>query len=151
MTRLERFQRKYRVDASGCWLWTGAKYYNGYGVFRMEDGNHTAHRCSWMLHRGSVAEGLDVCHTCDVRGCVNPDHLFLGTKSENMMDCSKKGRHAHPNRVKRGADNGRAKLTVDDVLAIRASTERQVDLAARYGITQTNVSAIKTRKAWAHL
>lgn len=151
MTRLERFTAKYRIDASGCWLWIGAKYYNGYGVFTLDDGNHTAHRAAWLLLRGPIPHGMDVCHHCDVRACVNPAHLFLGTPSDNMLDCVTKGRYAHPNRVRRGKLNGRVKLTEDDVRQIRASTERQIDIAARYGIRQAHVSAIKLRQSWAHL
>jgi HNH endonuclease len=92
-----RFWSKVREDNSGCWLWTGARYYNGYGVMRVGgryDGFNTgAHRIAWQLTRGPIKDGLMVCHRCDVKLCVNPDHLFLGTGSENARDSVQKGRH----------------------------------------------------------
>jgi hypothetical protein len=151
MTPLERFKPKYRVDGSGCWIWTAAKYPNGYGAFLLRGFVTTAHRCSWMIFMGSIPDGMDVCHTCDVRACVNPEHLWLGTPTENMADCMKKNRYYSPNRVKAGEANGMARLAVEDVLYIRESKERQIDLAARYGVKQGHISAIKLRKTWAHI
>lgn len=149
MNRLQRFQIKYRVDSTGCWLWTAAKYYNGYGVFHMENGNHTAHRAGWLLMRGPVPEGMDVCHHCDVPECVNPDHLFIGTRQDNMMDRVRKGRH--PRKGNKGSKNGRAKLTEADIPVIRSSAKRQIDLAAEYGVSQEQISAVKIRKTWNHV
>lgn len=111
-----------RVDTGssphGCWLWTAGTS-NGYGQFRP---NKTwpgigAHVFAWLLHAGEIPEGMFVCHNCpggDNRLCVNPAHLFLGTKSQNSLDMWAKGRGAtgdragarkHPERLRRGDDH----------------------------------------------
>ena len=75
-----------------CWNWT-ASLRNGYGVISVNGKNISAHRISWELHNNrDIPEGMVICHTCDNRKCVNPNHLFLGTQSDNMKDCSAKGR-----------------------------------------------------------
>lgn len=81
-----------------CWLWTGATRKVGYGVLKRNGKCLSAHRYSYELFKGKIPEGLDVCHTCDIRLCVNPDHLWVGTRKENMMDASKKGRVTSKNK-----------------------------------------------------
>ena len=89
----KRFEAKFvPVTESGCWLWLGAWSWNGYGYIEYRKKKLRAHRVSWELHRGAIAGGLHVCHQCDVPACVNPDHLFLGTRGDNMLDCHRKGR-----------------------------------------------------------
>lgn len=95
MTLAERFWAKVR-KSKGCWEWTGAKQHNGYGF--IHTGGHVirrplrAHRASWELHYGPIPAGLWVLHRCDNPSCVRPDHLFLGSRSDNMKDCAAKGR-----------------------------------------------------------
>jgi hypothetical protein len=91
--RLARFWR--RVQRSdGCWLWTGARNPAGYGVIRPKAGRMIrVHRYSWELHFGAIPFDKEVCHTCDVRNCVRPDHLWLGTHEENVADMVAKGRN----------------------------------------------------------
>ena len=126
-----------------CWNWIGARDATGYGFF----GGIRAHRHMWMNGIGDIPNGLWVLHRCDNRSCVNPAHLFLGTLQDNVDDMWMKGR-GNP-RV--GESNHLAKLTEADVLAIRDDPRLQEDIARDYGIVQTTVSAIKTKRTWAHV
>lgn len=93
----QRFAEKYRIDpASGCWLWAASIFKSGYGQAHVYGSNSggRAHRISWLLHNGPIPDGMQVLHKCDVKHCVNPDHLFLGTQFDNMQDMDQKGRRA---------------------------------------------------------
>jgi hypothetical protein len=99
---LNRFEQKYIPEPnSGCWLWTGSDNgYRGYGLLGIRNrqkGEHynlLAHRVSWMVHRGDIPNGALILHKCDVRSCVNPDHLFLGSARDNTQDMIAKGRRS---------------------------------------------------------
>lgn len=80
------------TDKTSCWLWTGYISNNGYGQSHFNGKFSSAHRTSWMIYNGKIPKGLQVNHKCDVRNCVRPDHLFLGTQKDNMQDASRKGR-----------------------------------------------------------
>ena len=123
---------------SGCWLWTASLFRNGYGQINPEGtgvSQRRAHRLSWELHKGPIPHGAQVLHKCDVRSCVNPDHLFLGTGADNMADMIAKGRAKHP-----------ARLSADQVRHIRSAEVPQKDLSAQYGISQSYVSQIRSGK-----
>lgn len=82
-----------RVDKSAeCWEWTGARYSQGYGAFCYLGRQWHTNRLAWLFTNGPIPDGLQVCHTCDNPSCCRPDHLFLGTQTENLQDASSKGR-----------------------------------------------------------
>jgi hypothetical protein len=126
---------------SNCWLWIGRCNSKGYGKIHLNGKEQSAHRISWMLHRGNPI-GTLVCHCCDTRSCVNPDHLFLGTHKDNLSDAAKKGRMA------RGERNFKAKLNTGQVLAIRSDFRSRSEIARSYGLSWTSVDHIKSRKNW---
>lgn len=145
----ERFHSKVMTEPnSGCWLWTGCYEGNGYGNIGSggsEGRTLKAHRLSYEMHVGPIPPGADVLHRCDTRECVNPFHLFLGTQADNMADMVRKGRNA------RGSTNGHAKLTEDDVRAIRASADLLTDLVEAYGVAASTISQIRSGHRWRHV
>lgn len=145
---IDRLLSKILVNAeTGCWNWTGAKYDSGYGQFYVRSKHYKAHRISYELHCKEIPTGLHVLHRCDNRGCVNPDHLFLGTNADNMADKVTKGRQSHTGIL--GSANGRARLTDADVAAIRSAIgTTHHALAAQYGISQPQISLIRSGKRW---
>jgi len=132
---------------SGCWLWEKSLAAAGYGRIRHGGQRYLAHRYSWTIHRGEIPPGLWVLHKCDTRPCVNPNHLFLGTRDDNAADMAQKGR----SRDQHGSKHNMARLTEADVLSIRSDPRLQRVIAAEYGITQSAISQIKRQARWKHL
>jgi hypothetical protein len=139
-----------RASPDECWLWLGAKIAFGHGQFRTNAGTQYAHRHSWEMQHGPVPGDLCVLHRCDVPACVNPAHLFLGTREENLADMRRKKRGCNPPR-KIGAAHNMAKLGPDEVRAIRASGRSQLELAEQYGVSRRHINSIINRRIWKHI
>lgn len=133
---------------NSCWEWTASKDH-GYGRFWLDGHNLLSHRFSYSLINGPISRSQVVCHKCDNPSCVNPDHLFLGTRDDNMTDMVSKGRSA------KGILNGNRKLTEQEVLEIRnlyATTNiTYAELARRYNVDKTNIPPIVKRETWKHI
>lgn len=137
-----------KVDKSGdCWEWTGARHPQGYGLIKTMTGMSRAHRVSVELNAGPIPDGLMVRHKCDNPGCVNPDHLVVGTALDNVQDRVARGRSAD----RRGERHPLAKLSSKLVEFIRASPLRGKDLAEIFEVSQASISFIRSNKRWSHL
>ena len=130
-----RFWNKTKKQKSGCWEWTGSKFKSGYGQVRIKRKLARAHRIAWELVNGPIPKGMCVLHRCDNPPCVNPDHLFLGTQSENMQDMVEKDRRG---------------LTMLQKQEIRKRYAKGVvfqrELADEYGVTRSYISIIISGK-----
>jgi hypothetical protein len=144
-----RFMEKVQKTDS-CWIWLGSKDKDGYGWIRAQiPGGVTrkAHRFAYAHFRGTIPDGMQVCHTCDNPSCVNPDHLFLGTVADNQKDMRDKGR----DRKLKGAECPRALITEEMAIAILRDPRRHAVIAEEYGIRPSTVSSIKTKVSWRYL
>jgi hypothetical protein len=136
---IERFWDKISPEPNtGCWLWTGAIRSNGYGTIHLP-ARTLAHRFSYEQFIGTIPEGAMVCHKCDVRCCVNPAHLLVGTAYDNAIDCLVKGR------------NKATKLSEAQVKEIRESNQSIKELAAVHGVGETAIGHIRQGIAWRHV
>jgi hypothetical protein len=143
----------------GCWTWTAARCADGYGqIYVSPDRMVSAHRFSWEIANGPIPDGLWVLHACDNPPCVRPDHMFLGTNADNMRDMVSKGRQwaqARPEAVVRGSRIPWAKLTEAQVVDIRsryaAGGTTYARLAAEYGVAESAVGLVVTRRTWTHV
>ncbi len=140
-----------------CWVWTAAKYDNGYGEigkWKEKDSPLGAHIASWLLHCGPIPSGMCVCHKCDNRLCVRPSHLRLGTDKDNSDDKMRKGRFVLGKRH-HGEDHCRAKLKDDQVREIRelysGGAITQKTLALKFGVSQSAIAWIVHGQHWKHI
>lgn len=145
-----RFHRRYKVDeVTGCWNWVGAttgKRTGHYGKIREGKQVLLAHRISYEIHKGDPA-GKCVLHKCDNRRCVNPEHLFLGTRRDNTVDRESKARGPQ------GSRNWCAKLTEEDIPVIRelAKSLSEKEIALRFGVSQGAIYQAIRKQTWAHV
>lgn len=140
---------KISIDDNACWNFTGARTGWGYGVISFSKYvQERAHRISFRLYKGKIPTGLFVCHACDNKACVNPDHLFLGTAKDNKADEIKKGIHI------KGEQQGHAKLTEEAVFEIRkliADGCVLTVIARQYKVSPTAIWYIKSGQNWGWL
>lgn len=142
--QLESFKKrfwKYVKKTKTYWLWTGGKTRGNYGTFKAYSYKMMrAHRASLIVHGIDLMPDIDVCHSCDNPLCVNPSHLWQGTRSENMQDCLQKGR-------------GRAKITPKDVRKIRAigKIKKCSEIAKDFNLSEQSIYRIIKNKTWAHI
>jgi hypothetical protein len=130
--RFETFFEKRGVDE--CWMWLGALNNDGYGGFRIGSLMDKAHRVSFRIYKGEIPVGMQVLHSCDRPGCVNPNHLSVGTILRNQHEAWARGLKKNAHRV-----------SPHDVIAIRESNLPQKELAKFYGVSQPQISKIKRK------
>jgi hypothetical protein len=159
----ERFWPKVlKKEPNECWLWQANKNNMGYGMIRFggKIDKVLAHRVSYFLRNGPISDEICVLHRCDTPACVNPDHLFLGTKKDNNDDMTRKGRRRwghnplYPPPIHRGEAANSAKLTEAQVLEIRALMAAGAtgpQMAIKFGIARSTANRIKRRFGWKHI
>ena len=121
------------IPFSGCKVFLG-KLSDGYGRIDIKNRAYAVHRVAWELKYGKIPDGKVLAHRCDVRSCCNPDHLFLATQSENMIDAVKKGRAPSQ------------KLSVDDVKFIRDSDETTEKLSRKFGVSPRQIRKVRQNR-----
>lgn len=143
----ERFWKRV-VKTNTCWIWNGKMAGNGYGQFLINYKGKYAHRFSYELHKGEIPKGLCVCHTCDNPPCVNPNHLWLGTRKQNSQDMTRKGRHVN----NRGENAGMAKLSWKQIDKIRRlyipRKYGRYKLGIDFGVSPSTIRAIIKKETW---
>jgi hypothetical protein len=146
-----------------CWIWIGTKNPNGYGTLHSGSFSRPllAHRLVWEQVHGPIQKGFCVLHRCDVRACVNPSHLFLGSQADNIADAKMKGRLRYKRHV--GMTNGCAKISDDDVRAIRGAywaargghkqvpSGKLLAIAKQHHLTVNMIQKIAKHEAWRHI
>jgi HNH endonuclease len=143
----QRFLQHVDIQRNGCWHWTAARRGSPYGQAKHEGRVWYAHRLAYALFKGDIAPGLKVLHGCDNPICVNPEHLELGTQSDNIQQCAARG-HLVDNT---GEKHGMARLTAYRVLQIRESSRGNREEAVIHDVSEATIRAIRKRKLWKHL
>ena len=169
----ERFWKKVNKDGpvqghcehlGPCWIWMASKRNKGYGAFcYAKNGiviHGRAHRYVWELYYGPISEGLCVLHACDTPACVNPSHLWLGTKADNNADMIQKGRKVKggtyaAGKYKHGKHHHNARLDAEKICRIRQTYAGGITslskIAQEYGLATSHVYRIVKRQAWRHI
>lgn len=147
MRTLYEFEKKVS-KTTNCWLWIGPTDGRDGGTLNWCGKTSKASRIAWLLYKGFEPGLLYVCHKCDNRKCVNPEHLFLGTQTDNMADMVAKGR-SPKNCV--GSNNPTALLTEEKVKEIKRSKEPSFLLAKKYGVSKSAIDHIYYGRTWKHV
>lgn len=146
----ELYSKTLVVPMCSCHLYIGSTFVSGYGRVKIGGQTYRAHRVSYELHKGPIPNGMFVCHHCDVPSCINPDHLFLGTPRDNMMDMIRKGRNGKLI-TEKGEDHHNAKLKNADIPVIRElhkSGMTQVAIGKIYGVSNKVIHKIVSGEKW---
>ena len=152
----DRFWEKVQ-KSDGCWTWQGCLDRRGYGQIARGGkfgGNVKAHRLSYRIAHGDLPESAHVLHRCDNPACVRPDHLFLGTHTDNMRDMWAKNRGRCDGAGRSGEENGNHRLTsanVAEIIRRHKGGEASRALAAEFGVSKTLVLMISAGKVWRHI
>jgi hypothetical protein len=140
---------------NGCWEWTEGLHRDGYAMFWNGKTTIQAHRASYFAFVGQIPAGMLVCHKCDNRKCINPDHLFIGTQADNMRDMVEKGRtkrgvnhYNHINRARfkgqnSGQSNGQARISDEMVAWIKESKQQAQEIADIFSLTRNHIYKIR--------
>jgi hypothetical protein len=152
MTKHSTFWEK--VDQTdSCWVWKASRDRYGYGQLTYQGRHRMAHHIAYELIKGRIPADLCVLHSCDNPSCVNPDHLYVGTRKQNTQDMMQRGRDKHGQLC--GSSNATAKLTENDVRTIRWMHENGTltnqAIAEYFGVTGALIGMIIKRKIWKHI
>ena len=149
--RIEKLRTKILPpNENGCHLWTGHKQDFGYGVVGFKSKLFLAHRLFYELHYGSLADDICVLHKCDIPACVNPEHLFLGTRKDNALDRNKKERHVN----NKGINHGKKIFNENDIRTIRKLFNdglRECEIVKIFNGHRSAIHSILTGKNWSHI
>lgn len=149
---LERFWNSVKFgEPSECWEWQRGCFSTGYGAFWIDRKLTGSHRYLYKQLHGNIPTEMYVCHSCDNRKCVNPNHFWLGTIRDNNLDMRKKGRQTR--KVPRGSESSKAKLTESDIPIIRQrlKNESVMNIAKSYGLGYNTIRYIKFGLTWTHV
>ncbi len=138
----DRATGRYEKADSGCWEWTASNDGRGYGVVWYRGRLQKAHRAFYMESIGEIPDGMDLCHSCDNRACVNPAHMFVGSRLENMQDCVRKGRFP------RGVHSHKTTIGPEKAALIREDPRSYREISAHYGVSMGSITKIKKYGAW---
>lgn len=135
----KRIVSRITVSDSECWVWSLKIRPNGYARMKFLGDSWYAHRLSYFAFKGDIPDGCDVCHRCDNRRCVNPEHLFLGSRKENMQDCVEKGRQARGEKLPHSKLSDAERAQVIDLIKYGFSYQ---EVGSCYGVTRHAINHI---------
>lgn len=152
----ERLLERIKINKD-CWEWQGGKSCEGYGTCGIGYGAQTAHRASYLAFKGEIPKGLFICHHCDNKSCINPDHLYAGTAKDNSRDAVERGlqpRGPCPAKSRKGILNCHAKLDEEKIKYIRFICDngfKKSEISKFFNVHYSTIKNIASRKTWKHV